>query len=813
MKLKFLGFIPALLLLLASCSENDNPGANSYGKINANITANNTVSSSSAISRDGGSTALTPELNNFSLKISKKDGSFSKSWANLGEYDVNQKFATGSYDIEVNYGSIDDEGFDKPCYHGSTEFQVFDSETAQPQVEAVLTNTMISINYTEAFKKYFTDYSATIHSDGGAYIDFVKDELRNAYVRPGNISLQLTLTKTNGVTFTFNPADIANAKPRTHYNVTFDVNGGEVGDAQLVIRFDSTTETEPITINLSDELIYAPAPVLNPIGYQNGVAINLFEGDAAPSSLKANLIASAGLKEVTLTTSSAYLISKGWPAEANLMALTEAQKTLMQNLGLKVTGLWNRPDKIGVVDFTDLIKNLRVLNNSTEHLFTIQIKDIYTKVSEPVQLKVETAALQLGISDMGLLVVGQTSCTAKLTYNGSNVAESVTMQVLNASGAWENCAMTKIESIGNNQYNITLAVPAVSQTLKLRALYKNSIQSSVVETTPTNPAYTISMTSDNIWPAKATLNLNPEVASLKEELTNFAQVYIKSADGAYVKDANVVKDAANGAITINGLTPGTSYVVKVTVDGGANFSNEYPFSTESPVQIGFSNMESWYSAGSGSYWNNLVCGVSGQSRVWDTMNALTTSEGIDAAYCRSAGTISTTDKNSGTNAALIRTVGWGSGNTAAGSASVVYNTNSGELYTGVYDSSAKAPNYGIAFTSRPAALEFYYKYTPTTKVSGDYMVAKIVIMDKDNNIIGQGSYTDGTNLTAYTKKTVNVTYTSHAKAAKMYVSFKSSGNSNCVKRDALNLPGFGLGYKDHVSTGSQLFIDDVTLKY
>ena len=110
-------------------------------------------------------------------------------------------------------------------------------------------------------------------------------------------------------------------------------------------------------------------------------------------------------------------------------------------------------------------------------------------------------------------------------------------------------------------------------------------------------------------------------------------------------------------------------------------------------------------------------------------------------------------------------------------------------------------------------MEFYYRYTPTTKIAGDYFVAEIVVKDALGNEIGKGTFTSNATTNTYTKAAVTVTYTKVAKAAQMYVLFKSSGNSDCIKRGALTLPGFGFGYEKFVTVGSQLYVDDIALKY
>ena len=73
-------------------------------------------------------------------------------------------------------------------------------------------------------------------------------------------------------------------------------------------------------------------------------------------------------------------------------------------------------------------------------------------------------------------------------------------------------------------------------------------------------------------------------------------------------------------------------------------------------------MESWYkSAGKSNNWSIEYPGAD-VNAAWGTMNLLTTSfSGTrdDTAYCNFSGTRQTGDKHSGSNAAIIETVGWG----------------------------------------------------------------------------------------------------------------------------------------------------------
>lgn len=83
------------------------------------------------------------------------------------------------------YGSIDTEGFEKPFYLGESPVTVRDRENSPVEINCALANVKVTVEYSDAFKKYFADYSTTIHSSGGKDIKFSKTETRAAYVKPG----------------------------------------------------------------------------------------------------------------------------------------------------------------------------------------------------------------------------------------------------------------------------------------------------------------------------------------------------------------------------------------------------------------------------------------------------------------------------------------------------------------------------------------------------------------------------------------------------------------------------------------------------
>ena len=172
-----------------------------------------------------------------------------------------------------------------------------------------------------------------------------------------------------------------------------------------------------------------------------------------------------------------------------------------------------------------------------------------------------------------------------------------------------------------------------------------------------------------------------------------------------------------------------------------------------------------------------------------------------------SGTVRVEGENGG-YAALIRTVGWGSGNTASisGDLGSVKTCTPGELYLGTYSSGAK---YGMPFTTRPTGFRFSYKYE---RKSNDEFIAEIVVFDEQGKEIAREK-TASSQSSEWVTGYVKLNYkgeNKQSKAAKMYIRFVS-GTSTSTSDLMIYPPASNLSNGEYV--GSQLYIDNVELIY
>ena len=179
-----------------------------------------------------------PQAADFTITIT--DASSAQVWTgNVSEWDPATTLVAGTYTVAASYGSVNEEGFNKPCFLGTQEFTVVGGETTSVNVSVSLANTIIKIATSQYFDRYYTDYTLKFTRDGNDVVTFTKGETRAAFVDGYKITLEGTLTsETRTQTFT---QEYTNLLEATAYTLSLDV--ANVGGSTLTITFNDTLET------------------------------------------------------------------------------------------------------------------------------------------------------------------------------------------------------------------------------------------------------------------------------------------------------------------------------------------------------------------------------------------------------------------------------------------------------------------------------------------------------------------------------------------------------------------------------------------
>lgn len=816
MRKKVLGLTLLWALLITACSQEEVQDSLEQGKIRIEVVPDGKLTQTRATD------IAIPDSKEFGVNIVSSTGETIVRVDNLHEFEP-VSVPVGIYTVHAYYGDADAEGFDALSFAGSNQVSVKRKEESTASVDCSINKALVAITYTDAFKKYFSDYSAYVSTSKGGKVVYADNEVRSSYFVPGNLGIFLEVTKEGSSNrVTLNPKNFV-AEAHHEYRLTMDV---DASTATLRVVFNSQpAHEENVEINVSDEALNAPAPAFKAHGFVAGNVMEYVEG-MPPANDNGNkysvyLNAQGKIEKVMLTAVSPWWTAQQYPAEQNLV---ELNKTYWN--GMELVGLSDRRDKIASVDFTSMLKNLACQNREAEfeeHTFTFTATDRLTKVGEPMVVKVKTLNDCLAVAKVSDPHIGDTQLTIALTMNGvslENLASVMKFAYKNDKAFFSTVAAkdVKVEKgDAPNRWNVTLTLPALSAgTLDVKAtsparneqMLTYEIKSEILLSQPNGTA--------DVWARMADVQLKPvgtAVSAISSDKVSFQ--CLKGDEWTAVSH---VYESSGDRYTLTGLDANTRYEVRALYlqDGKSYYSQAVSFTTEKEVQVANNSFEDWeMKPRISDYWEYYFFNSG-----WDTMNGLTTSEGgnslIPRNRCRynaNSGTIpSEGDAKTGTKAALIRAVGWGSGNSAVGTANAKYGTV-GELYLGHYDSSSKKAVYdGAAFESRPLSMSFWYKYRPGN--GGDQLWAEVQVLHKENGqvtVLGEGSARRGDAVDEWTELSVPVTYKDKSKkATHIVIKFKSGDKSD--NPSFIEVPPFAnLSNGEYV--GSKFWVDDVMLNY
>ena len=799
----------ALVALGLSACRSDERTPSGGGYLAVRVAADNEVVSAASRAEGDG----IPDVGDFSLSIAKENGELVSKWDKFSDYDAEATVVpVGTYTVSASYGDATTEGFDGLSYAGSTTANVAEGETTDVTIDCTINKARVSISYTDAFKSYFTSYSAYISSSRGNKIDYTADETRAAYFTPGNLDVYLNVTRPGVSGSVALKVKTLAAEVKHEYRLTMDV---DAGTSTLNIIFNDDPEsTQNVEFNISDAALNAPAPTIFAHGFTSDEAMEVVEGGSVEGTLQAYLNAPSGLASCELVTSSAALKAQGWPEMVDLMALSAEDQQKLTELGLVMKGLGSTHDKIATVEFQNVVPYLYCTGDGNEeHSFTLTATDVYGKTTGS-SLVLNVTSRNNGFAVTLPESVPYGSNTMSFTMNLEGDASKVTFYYF-AYGAEQsfNAENVSISSEGTT-HTVTLTYPESMIDTESDVQFKAKYGSKIIEKTfkVEDPALTLSLKNGDadVW-AK---HVNFQVSSNTDDgwVASADNVIIQYMDNKAWKNVSFTYSTTGYVVT--GLSSGQSYTFRVIgKDDQTKTSAFVDITTESELSVPNAEMEDWHANPQNKNWEMWYVCKDGENPVWNTMNQLTTSDGGNYRYNANSGTIRTDGKNGG-YAARIRAVGWGRNNAALGSANAKYGTV-GELYLGYYDSEAKKAVYdGIEFTSRPKSLSFDYKYTPGK--GGDQYYAEIVILNKQGDVateIGRGLLRKGNSVQEWSSTSVDIVYTEEGKklkATNMYIVFKSGDKSDNSSFNTV--PSFGnLSKGEYV--GSEFFVDNIVLNY
>lgn len=817
-----LSLLSLLGLTTASCSDSNPWMDNDQTGGIAPIVKTN-LSVSTAISTRAEEEINGPAPEEFSLRISKSDGSYSKEWKSIATFSEDEELRSGDYIVEAFYGDKTEEGAAKPAFYGFSNVKVLPGEVTPVEIETELSNSMVSVEYTDAFRNYFKDWSIQLHSDkGNAYVDVPATQTEPTYLHPGRVSVTVNFTKWDGTQSSIQPASFT-AEARHHYYVKLDVNNGDAHSAKLIITFDDALSEDPIIIDLND-LGNAPAPEL----LASATApVEVLQGTRSADPMKFTITAYGGLAEANISVA-----SDNWTPRLgkafNLCGLNASQQAQVAVDGFDVVGIFGNASKMAVVDMSGVVSLLP----SGTHTVTMQVKDALTQVSEPVSMTVTVVPVELSLVSVEPYTLNTTKAVVNITYNGVNPKEDLLFKATNDNGVDEECKIVKVETTNKgsgaypvNSYCIELQVPACFRGIPIR-LYQKA-------------APTVKRGELTAKAAAPAFDIETDVYA--------TSMLVRAIDVAYRNHLHIdlngteYTPGTDGVVRIKNLNAATEYPIKATL-GDADFVDKGSVTTEAAAPVPNGDFAQTYqsinisSIESGGYWATTQVSrkktktsiVVSEPTGWASVNMKTCYDEsrnkntwfmVPSTFMEGAAVVlrSVAYDHNGTDPGADYGIGRSWNRHAPDN---IASRAAGELFLGTYsfDGSGEHRVVGVKFSSRPKQLVFvcqdYEAY------GNDHGVVEVALYNADGAVIASGKET----ISASGTITIPFTYSEFgAKAAGLTIRFRSSETSSPETKiptgDELNdhagisNPTVSANEYKALSTGSVLKISNVRFTY
>ena len=784
----------ALAALLPSCADEspfDAGLSNGEGGLKVNLISSNYVATDLPNVRSMSTEVIAPESNDFEIHLSKSDGSFSKTWSSLQDFADEESFPVGTYKIEAIYGheqsqgivQDNERGHEHAYYYGITEnVTVLEGQTTNVELVASLSNSVVVVEYTEAFKRYFKSWSTTLKTQGEESLE-LGDSQGTCYVIPGDVDVIIYAELQNGKSITLNPA-VFTAEPQHLYKIKYNVYNGEIGAVPtLSITFnDDPDATHDITVELTDELLNAEAPVITPMGFESEVTVPVLAQTDYAGNLKFNVVAHAKIVEAILTISNydaPYLNNH----EIDLCKATSQQIGQLEADGIVLKGFTGSLSDFAQLDVTGLCRNLPA---NKEYVLELRVKDGLQQVNEnSVKLYISSEGAEIGVMPVGKALFGNEYADLRVTFNGPDPTASgknpFSFKVMGDNG------LEDVEIISRAVENNTRSAAFPAKTY----IYRISLPYADTDTYPVN------MYFNNAQTASGTTEVELEYPHYTVEYDAFAKkircrvasvegfdinnpakrelfskrLRVGYENGSFSECKNLSKNFDSGIIDLNVVfSSSQQYNLYTTLKASKSDFNTSDYQTDSNVltetetQIqngNFSeidnskqiNITSINTGGEYTVTFIFTADYQNYSSIkrdvpsnWATLNDFTCykdSKNKNTWFMEP----STFVEN---GVVTIRSVGYHHNGTSpkktGGLTTNYFNTNSpdellssvGELFLGSYSFANNVENRkdGIAFKTRPTKLTFDYSFLP---YRGEKGYVEIKVKDQAGKVISSAN--------------------------------------------------------------------------
>lgn len=734
---------------------------------------------------------------------------------NNGECE-NVELRVGNYTVVANMGNPEVEGFEQPYYSGSKDIHLKKGDNVDVELECKLANSILKINYTDNFKKYFSTYSSYVSTSKGNTVEYIQDETRGAYLASGEVTVYVKAKKTGANEATLNVGKYT-LNPQYEYALTLDV---DVSKAVMTVTFSEEINEEPISIDISDAALNANPPYMTGEGFEN--IDSVVEGAGIDGNLRVIINAEAGIASCVMTTTSAYLKEKGWSENTDLSSADEQTVSTIKGTGVELKGFAGS-NKMAYIDFTEL---LRTLPKDNPVDIKLTVTDKLNKTSDVFSFNVEAQDCMFSVypTDEEAPFLGN-ECKVNVTLLDGD-ANNIKFALTDGGAPLSVQKISEPIKVGElNQYTVFLKGTDDVQFINPFKVNAKYLTYNKDTETDLNVSYGILLDNGegDVWAKRAYMH----VYNVPQNEMQSLKVQKKEINGDWT-DIDIQNLEVSGTNLIaKGLSSNTQQQLRVVKDGKEP-TNILDVKTEEDKQIPNNGFEEWRyeTKHQGSDWfgfdvyyyypNNNV-----DESWWSTNNeraqAWTVSP-VSVTTCPAV--YFTSDAYSGNKAVELHTSGHG-GEYASTSFSIYPESAfPASIFIGTYKWENKAENkvLGHSFESRPLSIVFFYKYKPYNSDS-----FKVLVSLKNNDItIAESEYVHELTQVEdsdYRKCSIALNYSNYIlKATSISIEFFSTNKtsfskSDFIKNGTIYLPTDNGSVKWNAHYGSTLKIDDLQLIY
>lgn len=454
-----------LAVLFSGCSQFEDGGDDRDG-LDGEIGLS--LVSYSAGSGDGLDVAIDPwgtTLGNFRLLIYSGE-TLIKKWNRYSDLIGNGKVRSGKHRVVAFYGDSTKVGFSKPYYYGESPVVIKAGEVTPVTVTAKLRNVRISVVADDEFKAAHSDYSVLLYTSG-TRLTFASDEERSAFAPPADIRFRISFTNTNGEDKVYIPPTIKDVEPGDHITLFLRNDNGSFS---LDITKDLSTDDKELLFEIPKFMTPKPAPVYAATGFDADGSVTYTDGFSHDARI--GIFAPGQIRECIVKTVSPTLLSRGWPAELDLLTIETETEKIVRRDSLK----WDdMTDNIsGTVDFSGVLGLLE----AGEHAFSLKVTD---GVGQTVESDIYTAHVDEAAFEWLPFdgAAWATHIETGATVTDANPAK-FTPQVYR-NGAWVDLPASRVVSAEGDRVDMKSWGLAPNTSYKVRMAYNGHTFSEAVD--------------------------------------------------------------------------------------------------------------------------------------------------------------------------------------------------------------------------------------------------------------------------------------------------------------------------------------------